>query len=144
MASVKYILERACLFGKELASVEPFIVITSMNGTETNLCEAFSLEEALRKIKYEIYGDSNEEEDPYTKYVKFFVVDRNKKILYTYDRHSETLKKTSQEEERKSIVPIYVKEKVVEVFTEKPISCEMKIGIAVVTTAVVSYFLFRK
>ncbi len=141
MASVKYILERACLFGKELASVEPFIVITSMNGTETNLCEAFSLEEALRKIKYEIYGDSGEE-DPYTKFVKFYVVDRNKKILYTYDRHSETLVKTSQEEKKRAY--IYVKEKVAEVFTEKHISCEMKIGIAVVATAVVCYLLSRK
>lgn len=143
MASVKYILDRACLFGTELSSIGPFVIITSMNDTETNLCEAFSLDDALMKIKYEIYGDSGEE-DPYTKFVKFYVVDRNKKILYTYDRHSETLKKTSQEEERKSIVPIYVKEKVAQVFTEKPISCEVKIGIAVVATAVVCYFFYKK
>lgn len=89
MASVKYTLERASLFGKPTGQ-QRFVIITSMDDTETTLVGVTSLEEAIKRIRYEIFGDLNEE-DPYTKKVSFAVIDKTKNLLYRYNKSNNML-----------------------------------------------------
>lgn len=105
---VQYLLDRSSLFGakssitlfeyecdptiSEYTELAPFLVIASVEDHDTTLSAVGTLEDAAKRINYEIYGDNNQE-DAYTKSVSFKVIDRKEKVLYRYNKQSKSLEK---------------------------------------------------
>lgn len=106
--TVQYILDRTSLFGSGVktttlfeyecdpvsvnAEIAPFLIIASLEDHDTAFSAVGTLDDALKRIDYEIYGDSAKE-DTYSKSVSFKVIDRVEKVLYRYNKVSKTLEK---------------------------------------------------